>query len=292
MLSAHITYVRVQWAVRTRTSQTWVNINVSMCRGLSENERRRLRSTQLCSCTPRSPCRPFCLCCKRRVEITILNKEKHALPVGPECAYSRRKSIAMEGDTVCKSDVAQSNHPELWACVRNSNCQFVDDRLQLAVLRDPRPLAVSSYFHMHREYPETVEGLTVDTYVETMLPMFCRWVSVRYLIFAELLRDSSIIFWYDEALDDPVFWHVGFYDFIGVRVPDKVLRKAAEVAMRGGSIFGFPTKGLDKHEGGAAAGLSRTFRDELNSTTLANMDDVLRVWLPTEMLQKVGVSRV
>ena len=159
----------------------------------------------------------------------------------------------------------------------------------MAVLRDPRPLAVSAYFHLLREYPLEVKGLSVDTYVATMLPEFCQWVSVRYLVFGELLRDRSAMFWYGEALDDPVSWHVDFFEFVGLNMPEEVLKKSADVAMRGGSILGFPSKGLDRHDGGAAAGLTRTFRDELNSTTLANMDDVLRVWLPPAMLEKVGV---
>lgn len=198
----------------------------------------------------------------------------------------------MKDDTVCRSEVTPSSQPELWNCVKSSNCQFVDDRLQMAVLRDPRPLAVSSYFHMLREYPLVVRDMSVDTYVVAMLPLFCQWVSIRYLVFAELLQDRSVIFWYDEALEDPVFWHVGFFDFVGIRIPDKVLRRAANVAMRGGSIFGFPAKGIDRHEGGAAAARTRSFRDELNSTTLASMDDVLRTWLPTMMLEKIDVSSV
>ena len=224
------------------------------------------------------------------MEITILNNDKHALPVAPDCAYTRRRGIAIEGDAVCKSGAQLSNQPDLWDCVKNSDCPFVDNRLQMAVMRDPRPLAVSSYFHMLREYPDTLSGMTVDTYVATMLPIFCQWVSIRYLVFAELLKDTSIIFWYDEAQDDPVVWHVKYYNFVGIRVPDEVLRKAATIATRGGKMFGFPSKGLDKHEGGADAGLTRTFKDELNSTTLTNMDDVLRVWLPAEMLQKLNVS--
>lgn len=230
-----------------------------------------------------------------RVKITILNGDKHTLPVGPDCEYSRRAGIAAQDENVCRSDVARElpfNHPELWDCVRRSNCRFVDDRLQMAVLRDPRPLAVSSYFHMLREYPVVVKDVSVDMYVVAMLPVFCKWVSVRFLVFAELLRDTSTIFWYDEALEDPVFWHVVFFDFVGLKIPDKVLRRAAIVATRGGSIFGFPSKGIDRHDGGAAAARTRSFRDELNSTTLADMDDVLRTWLPKIMLDQVNVSSV
>lgn len=230
-----------------------------------------------------------------RVIITILKGGKHTLPVGPDCKYSRRAGIAVEKETVCKSEVSRgrpSNQPELWNCVKSSNCRFVDDRLQMAVFRDPRPLAVSSYFHLLREHPLVVKDMSVDTYVVAMLPVFCQWVSVRYLVFAELLRDASIIFWYDEALEDPVFWHVGFFEFVGLRIPDEVLRRAASVATRGGSMFGFPSKGKDRHDGGAAVAPTRSFRDEINSTTLSNMDDILRTWLPTVMLEKVNVSSV
>ena len=183
-----------------------------------------------------------------------------------------------------------SNQAELWNCVKDLNCQFTDDRLQMAVFRDPRPMAVSAYFHMLREDPRVVRDMSVDAYVMTMLPEFCQWVSVRYLIFAELLRDNSTMFWYDEALEDPMLWQADFFDFVGLKLPNDVLWKAAEAAMRGGSIMGFPSKGIDKHEGGAAVADVRSFRDELNSTTLANMDDVLRVWLPPTILRRIKVS--
>ncbi len=228
-----------------------------------------------------------------RVTVTILNGEKHALPVGPDCAYARSYGIAQRGEDACRPDVTQarpSNQPELWNCVQGCNCNFTDNRLQMAVFRDPRPLAVSAYFHMLREHPQAVARTSVDAYVENMLPVFCQWVSVRYLLFAELLRDTSVTLWYDEALENPVSWHNEFFGFVGLSFPNNVVQIAANASMSGGSIMGFPAKGIDKHEGGAAAALTRSFKDEISPSTLSIMDDILRIWLPPQVLEKIDLS--
>eukprot|EP00752_Nemacystus_decipiens_P004759 g4334.t1 len=95
--------------------------------------------------TARCPCHDV-----QRVKITILNVDKHALPVTPDCEYSRRRGMALKDDIVCAPAMGEAlptNRPELWACVKDSNCRIVDDHLQLAVFRDPRPLAAVAHRH-------------------------------------------------------------------------------------------------------------------------------------------------
>lgn len=161
----------------------------------------------------------------------------------------------------------------------------------MAILRDPRPMVVSAYFHQLENAPSYVQGVSVDEFVLLMLPILCKWLSVRYLLFADLLAAKSAIFWYDEALADPIGWHESFFSFVGLKLPQDIVRKAAKAASDGGKIFGlFPSKGMDKHQGGADADEGRTFRDEVNSTTLSSIDDVLRVWLPPVVLEKLDVK--
>lgn len=182
----------------------------------------------------------------------------------------------------------------MWKCVQDSDCAHVDNSFQMAILRDPRPMAVSSYFHQVINAPRRVQGLPVDEWVLLMLPIFCKWLSVRYFLFAELLAAKSGIFWYDETLADPTGFHHTFYSLIGLRLPTSVVAKAASVAasagLERGTLLGFPVKGLDRHEGGEDARKDRTFRDEVNSTTLSSMDDILRVWLPPVVLGQLRVT--
>lgn len=116
---------------------------------------------------------------------------------------------------------------------------------------------------------------------------------MRYLLFGELLAAKSAVFWYDETLADPTGWHSMFFEFVGLEFPNIVVEKAASAAanaaISGGTLYGFPLKGMDKHTGGGDPQKSRTFRDEVSPTTLSRMDDVLRVWLPPVMLATLGV---
>eukprot|EP00903_Cladosiphon_okamuranus_P021789 g20035.t1 len=89
--------------------------------------------------TAKCPCHDV-----RRVKITLLSQDKHRLPVGPDCEYSHFGGVASQDRGVCgfaATGRQPSNQPELWNCVKSSRCQFVDDRLQMAVFRDPRELA-------------------------------------------------------------------------------------------------------------------------------------------------------
>lgn len=229
--------------------------------------------------------------CFFRVSITILNTRKHTLPVPDECGYVRRGGVAWPEDKVCKTSRGTSwpeNYIDLSNCVRESTCEFTDNRLQMSILRDPRPMAVSAYFHQLRNDPGLVEGMTVDEYVVVMLPIMCKWLSVRLFLFGELLGANSMLFWYEDALANPVGWHDTFFAWVGLELPGSVVEKAASAASAGGNIFGFPAKGRDAHPGGKNVP-DRTFRDELNAKTLSSIDDVLRVWLPPVVLDKLGV---
>lgn len=181
---------------------------------------------------------------------------------------------------------------ELWKCMKKANCPVIDDRLQMAILRDPRPMAVSAYFHQVLHDSPRVRGVSVDEFALSLLPVVCKWLSVRYFFFAELFKANSAIFWYDDALADPIEWHRMLFSLVGLRLPPFVGEKAARVnagSVAGRRTFGFPVKGIDKHEGGRDASKDRTFRDEVNSTTISSMDNILRVWLPPIVLHKLGV---
>lgn len=116
------------------------------------------------------------------------------------------------------------------------------------------------------------------------------WVSLRYLLFTVFMAERSAVFWYEEATADPVDWHRRYLSFVGVHLPPDEVIEIARTASGGGSILGYPSKGLDTHPGGLEGAITRTFRDELNEVSLEMMDDVLRQWLPPVILARFDLA--
>lgn len=176
----------------------------------------------------------------------------------------------------------------------------MDDRLQMAVMRDPREVVVNSYFHILQHLKSVPRGLgTADQYALRMLPTAAKWTSVRHVLFGKLLEKTSAIFWYDEALAYPRNWHYRFLSFVGLDVPREVVHDAAETATTGERILlAFPTSSMNKsldlnrhHATGATmSSMDRSFRAELEEATLVRMEEVLRLWLHSDLLERFGVS--
>lgn len=77
-------------------------------------------------------------------------------------------------DAVCRppdGTTRPENQMELWDCVKKSNCRDIDALLQMAILRDRRPMAVSAYFHQLLNAPRHVQGISLDEFVILMLPI-------------------------------------------------------------------------------------------------------------------------
>lgn len=176
--------------------------------------------------------------------------------------------------------------------MEDAACPIEDNRLQISVLRDPREVTVSSYFHHVLHKPGSIHGVqSVDEFVVDMLPTICQWVSLRYFLFDILLKNQATSFWYGDALADPKDWHERFLEFVGLNMPaDEVVDKAAGIVAEGGPVLGFPSKGIDVHLGGGDAELTRSYKNEVDADTLAGMDDVMRAWLPPVLLEKIGVA--
>jgi len=77
---------------------------------------------------------------------------------------------------------------DLWQCVDEAGCTFNDESLQLAVMRDPRAVTVSSYFHRVRRKPHVSFEFddSVDIYFQNMLQKVCMWTSLRHLLFTKV----------------------------------------------------------------------------------------------------------
>ncbi|CAM9470059.1 unnamed protein product [Scytosiphon promiscuus] len=233
------------------------------------------------------------------VVYTLTNLHKHKLPVQDNCGFAHFKGVPSLEGKVCtnRSGREPKNHKELVECVQEAACPVVDDRLQMSVMRDPRPVAVSMYYHMRRVHPEFFPENSVDKYALDLLPAICQWVSIRYHLFTEILGQKSSLFWYNDAQENPEEWHNRFYDFVGLRMPAGVIANSTAIATGQASddrLSRFPSKGTDAHvdgnNGGDPPAQKMQFRDEISPATLSKMDDVLRVWLPPVLLERLEIS--
>lgn len=178
---------------------------------------------------------------------------------------------------------------DLLLCVEEAGCIFNDERLQFAMIRDPRAVTVSTYFYNALNHPELLEplgdaGKSVDAFFQRMLEATCAWTSIRYQLFTQLLADQSQVFWMEDMLRDPVDFHGRLAYFLGLRLPVSVIMEMVQTSASQAS------KGIDRHPGGGPSVAGRTFRDEVGPESLAMMDDVTRSWLPPVLLQRFGIE--
>lgn len=129
----------------------------------------------------------------------------------------------------------------------------------------------------------------MDVYFHLFLGAICRWSSLRYLLFTEILDDRSAIFWFEDTFADPVDFHGRLLSFAGLHLPLETVVQMAQDTSNGRRPYGFRVKGPDMHVGGLEPGDNRTFRNELNPESLAMMDDVVRTWMPPALLRRFDI---
>ncbi|CAN0243185.1 unnamed protein product, partial [Ectocarpus fasciculatus] len=90
-------------------------------------------------------------------------------------------------------------------------------------IRDPRSVAVSTHFHvqrfssLHQKHPGF--GLSLDQTVLMILPQVCHLTALRHILFEGLLAGRSELFWYEEAVADPLDWHYRWASLAGLMLP-------------------------------------------------------------------------
>lgn len=180
------------------------------------------------------------------------------------------------------------NSEDLWRCMHEANCDITDDSLQMVIYRDPRPAVVSTFYHV-KMYARMKIG-SLEDFIADALPTLCEWLVVRHILFSGVLRHQSVEFWYDEAMADPLEWYYRWYDAVGLQLPYSVVHAAAEAAAI--DDLGFRHKRIEVHWGETARkdkGV-RKFEDEVSPEILKAADDVLRVWLPPVLLEKLAIE--
>lgn len=165
----------------------------------------------------------------------------------------------------------------------------------MAVFRDPRPMAMSAYYHIKR-HPKLLHlagnGGTMEAYIVRVLPIMSQWVAIRHILFEDFLSTRSTSFWYHDALTHPRVWHDRWLDLAGLHPPLSVVENALTNALEGN--FSFGVKQRDKHPGAenkVLTGLKvRRFEDEVSTELLKMADNVLHTWLSPTLLAEIGVT--
>eukprot|EP00752_Nemacystus_decipiens_P012793 g11328.t1 len=227
-----------------------------------------------------------------RVSVTISSLYKHDLPVSQKCRWQHVDDVTPEGKgctTVAGRQV--QNHTDTAECLHENPCEVRDSRLQMLILRDPRAVVVSSFFHVETHKSSAGRGRrgeSVDRFAVRMLPTICRFVHLRWLLLHERMADRTVEFMYDESLADPLGWHQRWLSSVGLTPPKSVVEKATNTAVR--KEYGFTGKGVDTHPGGKEATPARRWDDEISAEVVEQLNDICRVWLPPALLEKFGVD--
>ena len=176
----------------------------------------------------------------------------------------------------------------MWRCMQKAKCELNDDWLQMAVFRDPRPMVVSSYYHRKVQGNKHLGEL--DDFVAEELPILCQWVAIRYMLFRGSLAHQSMEFWYDDVVSDPLQFHYRWFYLIGLQLPPHVVQATTRAAAA--DHLGFPHKDIDVHPGEKPRNDSgvRRFENEVSPELFEMANDVLRVWLPHFLLDRLGIT--
>ena len=188
---------------------------------------------------------------------------------------------------------AVTNYDDLWRCVHEAACLITDDWHQMAIFRDPRPVAASAFYHLHRNRKLSFYSGTVDDFVAAVLPTMSQWIAIRHMLFEGILQAKSTSFWYQDALEDPKGWHYRWLQTIGLQLPLSLMEDMVNAALVGD--FGVEGKSRDRHPGvkkheDQAVQAARKFEDEVSPQLLAIADDALRQWLPHVLLTRFHVT--
>ncbi|CAN0128844.1 unnamed protein product [Scytosiphon promiscuus] len=224
-----------------------------------------------------------------RVEVSITGDSKHGFPVGKSCPWYHRPGIPRDGEGCWMvGGRAVKNVSDLWGCMQEASCDFRDRRQHFVAIRDPRAVAVSTYFYVrtHPRYYEDhfAQNHTLDETVKKILPQVSHLTALRHILFDGIVADRSEIFWYEDALEDPLDWHRRWMSLAGLLLP-----KAWTEHMVASVGTGKWATKINPHPGGKEVSVNRTWTDEVSPEIREEMDAILRIWLPGVLLARFGV---
>lgn len=174
--------------------------------------------------------------------------------------------------------------------MQEAACELPGEERFIAVFRDPRPVVVSTYFHMKlHDNPNLRPNENIDDFAQRMLPTLCQWITLRFLLFEGMMGETgrSISYWYHETQANPLRWYQQLYEFVGLRLPISVIEAATDAALRQDFQFRGPEQ--NQHPSGKPPSANRTYVDEVKSETREKMDEIVRMWLPPLLRAKLGI---
>ncbi|CAN0368568.1 unnamed protein product [Ectocarpus fasciculatus] len=170
--------------------------------------------------------------------------------------------------------------------MKEASCEYSDNSIQFAVMRDPRAVAVSTYYHVLRNPNPKVDfvGKSLEEAVLLKLLQICQFTTIRHILFDGQLSDRSKIFWYEDGMVDPLDWHYRWASLAGLTLPaswindiDATQVKAEQKVRR------------DRHPGGQEVSSNRTWEDEVSPEIREEMDRIVRTWLPGALLDRLNI---
>lgn len=213
------------------------------------------------------------------------------LPVGRACPWQHIEGVALRyrGCTTVNGRPVK-NWEDVLGCLHETPCDIVDSRVQMLILRDPRSVAVSTYYHIKTHPTHNIHikvGETVEKFALRMLPTICRHVYIRYAILSEQMSDKTVKFWFNDTIANPLAWHQRWLSSVGLELPENIVHEATDTALR--RVFGFEAKGIYLHPGEERAEPGRLYEEEIGPRFRAKLDDICRIWLPPVLLKKWGI---
>lgn len=215
---------------------------------------------------------------------------KHNLPVSKECPWQHRAGLAHRESHPCifSSGERPANFMELWDYVREKNCTVdVHDERQMALFRDPRGIAVCTYYFVGARTGSIAPAGTVDNFVARYLPALCKWLAIRSIVFEGHAAQNCTVFRYEDTVSDHTRFHRQWLGSVGLNLPAEVVEGAVEAALQ--AHYRFSAKGVNVHSGQGMDLRARSFQNTLHDEPNGG-DHHLADLAPTPFLGETGDS--
>lgn len=209
------------------------------------------------------------------------------LPANKGCRWSHKTGIDERRPCTFQNGSAPAGYDDLVRCMQEAACNITDSRDQMAVLRDPRAVAVSTYYYL--DFFRKVPSETVDEFVLSAFPVVCQWMMLRYILFGGTMFDQrTISFWYQDTLTDPVSWHRQLHNFVGLQLPESVAKAVSNATMQRQASFRWNR--ISKHHGGFEATRKRSYVNEIKAETSLRLDEMLVSCTPPALRSRFNIS--
>ena len=100
------------------------------------------------------------------------------------------------------------------------------------------------------------------------------------------------MFWYHEAVSDPLAWHYKYLDSVGLHLPSSVVESVKDAALREAYPFKFKPRDIHAEKSLEDVSPNRSWEDEVGEDMVVVINEMARTWLPPVLLVKLGIDLV